>query len=87
MASTALTLSPHWDACIETEVRSDRYASASEVMRAGLRKLADKTRRLQALQAHLAEGADQAARGAFVTNFDVESVIEPAKRGARAGFG
>ena len=55
MASTSLTLSPHWEDFIEAEVRSGRYASASEVMRAALRELEDKRRRMDLLQAHLQE--------------------------------
>ena len=72
MASTSLFLSSHWDAFIAAEVRSGRYALASEVMRAGLRELEDKRRRIEALQAHLAGGAEQAARGEFVAGFDIE---------------
>lgn len=78
MASTSLTLSPHWDAFIADELRSGRYASASEVMRAGLRELEGKRKRMDALQAHLAEGAAQAARGEFVPEFDIEDVISAA---------
>lgn len=78
MASTSLTLSPHWDDFIAAEVRSGRYASASEVMRAGLRALEEKGKRLAALQAHLAEGGDQAMRGDFVAGFDIEDVITEA---------
>lgn len=75
MASTSLTLSQHWQEFIAEEVGSGRYASASEVMRAGLRELEIKKRKLDALKAHLAEGAAQAARGEFVENFDIEDVI------------
>jgi antitoxin ParD1/3/4 len=78
MASTSLTLSPHWEDFIAAEVRSGRYASASEVMRAGLRELEDKRRRLAMLQTHLAEGADQAARGEFIDGFDIDDVITEA---------
>ena len=82
MASTSLTLSPHWDAFIQTEVASGRFASASEVMRAALRELEDKGKRLEALRTHLAEGADQAANGDFVADFDVEAIITHAKTAA-----
>ncbi len=82
MASTSLTLSPHWDDFIAAEVRSGRYASASEVMRAGLRELEDKNRRMVALQAHLHAGAAQAERLEFAVGFDMEHVIERAKLGA-----
>lgn len=36
-------------------------------------------KRLDALRAHLAEGAGQAARKDFVEGFDIESVIERTK--------
>jgi antitoxin ParD1/3/4 len=82
MASTSLTLSPHWDAFIQGEVASGRFASASEVVRAALRELEEKSKRLDALRDHLAEGADQAASGHFVTDFDIETVIARAKSAA-----
>jgi antitoxin ParD1/3/4 len=79
MASTSLTLSAHWDAFIDGEVASGRYVSASEVMRAALRELEEKSKRLEALRAHLAEGAAEAASGTFVQNFDIERIIAEAK--------
>jgi antitoxin ParD1/3/4 len=82
MASTSLTLSPHWDAFIQSEVASGRFASASEVVRAALRELEDKGKRLEALRAHLAEGAAQAAAGDFVTDFNIEAIIAKAKSAA-----
>jgi antitoxin ParD1/3/4 len=82
MASTSLTLSPHWESFIQTEVASGRFASASEVVRAALRELEDKSKRLDALRAHLREGADQAERGEFVAGFDMSAVIARAKSGA-----
>ena len=82
MASTSLTLSPHWDDFIAAEVRSGRFSSASEVMRAGLRELEDKRKRMAVLQAHLAEGAAQTERGEFVAGYDIEVVIAEALSGA-----
>lgn len=82
MASTSLTLSPHWDAFIAAEIASGRFSSASEVMRAALRELEDKGKRLDALRAHLAEGAAQAAIGDFAPDFDIEAVIAQAKTAA-----
>ena len=75
MANTSLSLGPHWEAFIRAEVQSGRFASASEVVRAALRELEDKNRRLEALRAHLAEGAGQAARGEFIEAFDIEDVV------------
>ena len=82
MASTSLTLSPHWESFIQTEIASGRFTSASEVVRAALRELEDKAKRLEALRGHLAEGADQAAFGDFVAGFDIEAVIARAKSAA-----
>ena len=82
MASTSLTLSPHWETFIQTEIASGRFTSASEVVRAALRELEDKAKRLDALRAHLSEGADQAAIGDFVAGFNIEDVIAQAKSAA-----
>ncbi len=83
MASTSLTLGPHWEDFIEREVASGRYASASDVMRAALRELEERSQKLEALRTHLAEGAAQAARGEFVDNVTVDSIMQGAKARAR----
>ena len=79
MATTSLTLSEHWESFIKREIDSGRYSSASEVVRAALRELEDKGKRLEALRRHLAEGAEQAAKRDFVEDFDVGDVIARAK--------
>ena len=79
MATTSLTLSEHWETFIKREIDSGRYSSASEVVRAALRELEDKGKRLEALRQHLAEGAEQAAKRDFVEDFDIEDVIARAK--------
>ena len=80
MATTSLSLSPHWEAFIRNEVASGRYASASDVVRDALREMEDKGRRMDALRAHLGEGGDQAERGEFVP-FDIRQVIDRARTG------
>ena len=75
MATTSLSLSAHWEAFIAAEVASGRYASASEVVRDGLRALEERAQRLSVLRAHLAEGIGEAERGAFTADFDIEDVI------------
>ena len=67
MATTSLSLGPHWENFIRGEIAAGRYASASEVVRAALREYEDKRRKLDALRAHLTEGIEQANRGDFVT--------------------
>ena len=79
MATTSLSLGGHWEEFIKQEIKSGRYSTASEVVRDALRELEDRGKRLEALRAHLAEGAGQAARKDFVEDFDVESVIGRAK--------
>lgn len=79
MASTSLTLGPHWEAFIRAEIESGRYATASEVVRAGLRELEERKEKLETLRAHLAEGIDQADRGEFVEIPSTDELIREAK--------
>ena len=80
MATTSLSLGPHWENFIRAEIATGRYASASEVVRAALREYEDKRRKLDALRAHLTEGIDQADRGDFVDDFDVEVLVSNANK-------
>jgi len=79
MASTSLSLGPHWEAFIRAEVASGRFGTASEVVRAGLRELEDKAKRLEALQNHVRQGLSEADRGAFVEDYDIEAIIAGSK--------
>lgn len=82
MATTSLSLGPHWERFVKREVASGRYGSASEVIRAALRELEERNKRLEALRAHLDEGARQARRGEFV-EFDAADVVARAKKRAK----
>ncbi len=82
MATTSLSLGAHWEQFIRKEVETGRYGSASEVVRAALRELEERGKKLEALRAHLGEGLAQADRGEFVENFDVEDVINEARQRA-----
>lgn len=66
MGTTSFSLGEHWEIFIKNEIASGRYGSASEVIRDALRTLEERRTKLEALRAHLAEGADQAARGEYV---------------------
>ncbi|MGS2723739.1 type II toxin-antitoxin system ParD family antitoxin [Porticoccus sp. GXU_MW_L64] len=66
MANTSLSLGPHWETFIKSEVSSGRYGSASEVVRDALRNLEERKTKLEALRAHLLEGARQADAGEYV---------------------
>ncbi|MEM9763233.1 MAG: type II toxin-antitoxin system ParD family antitoxin [Pseudomonadota bacterium] len=78
MATTSLSLGPHWEGFIRAEVDSGRYGSASEVVRAALRELEDRSKKLESLRAHLGEGLAQADRGEFVDGIDAESLAATA---------
>ena len=78
MASTSMTLGAHWEGFIQEQIKSGRYASASEVIRAALRELEAKGEALEALRAHLGQGASEAASGAFVTDWSPQDVVDRA---------
>ena len=75
MAHNSLSLGEHWEVFIRGEVASGRYSSASEVVRDALRLMEQRQNRLEALRAHLAQGAEQAKRGEFVEDFSMAALI------------
>jgi len=83
MASTSMTLGQHWEEFIQDQIKTGRYASASEVVRAALRELEVKSEAMEALRAHLAPGAEQARAGEFVADWSPEDVV--ARAVARRG--
>lgn len=54
--NTSVSLGDHFAGFIEARVRTGRYGSASDVVRAGLRLLEEHEARVEALQAALPEG-------------------------------
>ena len=54
--NTSITLGAHFLGFVEGQVATGRFASASEVVRAGLRLLEEREQRLAALRDALAEG-------------------------------
>jgi len=75
MATTSLSLGEHWEAFIKNEISSGRYSSVSEVVRDALRSMEERKNKLEALRAHLSEGAFQARNGDFIDNFSIDSLI------------
>lgn len=75
MATTSLSLGEHWEVFIKNEISSGRYGSASEVVRDALRSMEERKSKLEALRAHLSEGAMQAKNGIFVDNFSMNALI------------
>ncbi len=54
--NTSISLGSHFDEFIAKQLSAGRYGSASEVIRAGLRKLEDEERKLETLRALIQEG-------------------------------
>lgn len=54
--NTSITLGKHFDAFISQQIKSGRYASASEAIRAGLRLLEEREIKLNALRRAMEDG-------------------------------
>jgi len=81
MGTTSFSLGEHWEVFIKNEIASGRYGSASEVIRDALRTLEERRTKLEALRAHLTEGADQAARGEYIDQSLEEMLAELKEKG------
>jgi len=72
--NTSVTLGDHFDSFVAKQVQSGRYGSASEVIRAGLRKLEDDEQKLATLRKLIAEGKEsgvaQYSYNALMQEFD-----------------
>lgn len=73
--TTCLNLNKQWEGFINSQVASGRYASASELVEEALSLMQAQEEKLQALRAHLLEGAKQAEAGEFIENFSMSSLI------------
>ena len=58
MHGTSVTLGDHFESFIAQQIKTGRYKTASEVMRAALRLLENETRQRQALIQALIEGEE-----------------------------
>lgn len=65
MKNTSFSLGDHFATFVETEVTNGRFASASEVVRAGLRLLEERGAHLAALRAALVEGEESGPSAPF----------------------
>jgi len=54
--NTSISLGDHFEQFIARQVAEGRYGSASEVIRAGLRKLEDDNQKIETLRALIKEG-------------------------------
>jgi len=76
---SSYTIGDHFEALVRTLVASGRYASASEVVRDGLRMVEEQEQlreiKLQALRDAIQEGLDSGDAGPL----DIEQIIREAK--------
>ncbi len=74
--NTSITLGQHFDAFISEQLKTGRYSSTSEVVRAGLRLLEESETRLSTLQKLLKEGEESGfedySYDAFISELDNE---------------
>ncbi len=73
--STSVELGEEIAGFVSTQVKSGRYGSASEVIRAGVRLLQDQETKMAALRAALIEGEKSGA----AVPFDVDAFVERKK--------
>jgi antitoxin ParD1/3/4 len=84
--ASSYTLGDHFEDLVKTLVRSGRYASASEVVRDGLRLLEDREKRRELKLAELREAIRQGLESGAPEPFDVAE-IKAAARASRDGGG
>jgi len=75
--NTSVTLGKHFEEFIAHQIRSGRYASASEVLRDGLRVLEEREIKLNALRSALTDGEESGfveySLDGFLKDLDKES--------------
>ncbi len=69
--NTSITLGEHFDGFIAHQIDSGRYASASEVIRAGLRALEDQEKKLDTLRELIIEG-----KNSGTINYNLKGLLE-----------
>lgn len=69
--NTSFALSDHFTDFINEQVASGRYGSASEVVRAGLRLLEERERRLKVLH----DAIDEGEASGIAEEFDVDAFL------------
>jgi antitoxin ParD1/3/4 len=75
MKTTTVALGAHFDEFIQASVMGGRYTNASEVIRAGLRRLEEDEQKISVLRAAIQEGESSG----YVENFDFDAHLDQLK--------
>ena len=70
--NTSITLGDHFENTIQRLIKSGRYASASEVVRAGLRMVEEEEERIEALKREIRKGE----QSGFIEDFDFKAHLK-----------
>ena len=70
--NTSITLGAHFEAIINKSIASGRYASASEVIRAGLRLLDEEEQKIALLRKTIEDGE----KSGYLQDFDPKQHLE-----------
>ena len=73
--NTSISLGEHFDAFIAEQIKSGRFSSVSEAVRAGLRLLEEREMKVEALRKALIEGE----QSGVAVEFDVDEFITKMK--------
>lgn len=74
--NTSIAVGTHFDTFMQNQLETGRYASKSEIVRAGLRLLEQEEEKLKMLRYALSEGE----QSGFVENFDPQTFKNTLKR-------
>ena len=69
MKTTTVALGAHFDAFVQSSILGGRYTNASEVIRAGLKRLEEDEQKIATLRTAIEEGETSG----YVEDFDFES--------------
>ena len=74
--NTSVTLGDHFEKIIERSIQSGRYASASEVIRDGLRMVDEQEQKIEALR----KAIDDGEKSGYVKNYNPKKHLEQLNR-------
>ncbi|WGF88700.1 type II toxin-antitoxin system ParD family antitoxin [Marinivivus vitaminiproducens] len=77
--TTSIVLGSHFNGFVENQLRHGRYASASEVIRAGLRLLEEREAHLEALRTALGDGERSGEPEPFDFDTFLDEVRDPSR--------